>query len=127
MPPQGPEEVGIGELSRQVQQVLLRFEGLATRLETQFVRTETYEMYKLLVDQAIRTLQETTKNLASLESTKNLREEVDKKASKGQLEGLEQRVDELEDDRKWLIRLVLGFIILGILGAVFVVSKGGGG
>lgn len=123
--PQDPEAVGIGELSRQVQQVLMRFEGLATRLETQFIRKETYDLYKQLVDQAISSLQEHVKNLSTAEATRNLREEVERKASKGQVEGLEQRVTELEDDRKWLIRLVLGFIVLSILGAIFVVSKGG--
>lgn len=124
-PPHEEDGVGIGELSRQVQQVLIRFEGLAARLETQFIRKETYDMYKQLVDQAISQLQDTVKSLASAETARNLREEVDKKASKGQVEGLEQRVVELEDDRKWLIRLVLGFIVLSILGAIFVVSKGG--
>ncbi len=129
MPPQDPHSdgIGVGELSRQVQQVLMRFEGLAARLETQFVRTETYEMYKLLVDQAIRNLQDTTKQLATFETTQNLRTEVESKASKGLVTSLEQRVDDLEDDRKWLIRLVIGFIVLGVLGAIFIASKGGVG
>ncbi len=126
MPPQEGDGIGIGELSRQVQQVLTRFEGLAARLETQFVRTETYEMYKLLVDQAIRTLQETVKTLATHETTANLRSEVEGKASAGSVKSLEQRVAELEDDRKWIIRLVLGFIVLGVLGAIYVVAKPGG-
>lgn len=126
MPPQGEADgVGVGELSRQVQQTLLRFEGLAARLETQFVRVETYEMYKQLVDQAIKSLQDTTKTLATAETTKNLRDEVERRASIGQVESLEQRLEQLEDDRKWMVRLIMSFIILSVLGAVFVVSKGG--
>lgn len=124
-PPHDEDGIGIGELSRQVQQVLIRFEGLAARLESQFIRKETYDLRGQLVDQAISQLQEKTSSLATAETARTLREEVDKKASKGQVEGLEQRVTELEDDRKWLIRLVLGFIVLSILGAIFVVSKGG--
>lgn len=129
MPP--PEDgVGIGELSRQVRDVLVRFEGLATRLETQFVRSENFQLYKQLVDTAISNLQQRVSELASAEQMKNLREDVDGlgqgKASKNELTNLERRVADLEDDKKWLVRLVVGFIILGVLGAVFAVSQAGG-
>lgn len=125
MPP--PEDgVGIGELSRQVRDVLVRFEGLATRLETQFVRSENFQLYKQLVDTAISNLQQRVSELASAEQMKNLREDVDDKASKGHVSNLERRVADLEDDKKWLVRLVVGFIILGVLGAVFAVSQAGG-
>lgn len=122
MPPQGDDGVGIGELSRQVQQVLLRFESLATRLETQFVNKESYSIYQLLVDQAIKTLQDTTKQLATAETANSLKADVDGKASTGALKGLEQRVSELEDDRKWLVRLLIGFIVLGVLSAIYVAA-----
>lgn len=39
---------------------------------------------------------------------------------------LKGRVTDLEDGRKWLSRLVLGFIVLAVLGAVFTVAKAGG-
>lgn len=124
MPPQGDDGVGVGELSRQVQEVLMRFERLAAGLESQFVRKDTYTVYQQLVDQAIRNLQGTVGKLATLETASSLKSEVDGKASDGALKGLEQRVSELEDDRKWLVRLVLGFIILGVLGALYVVGGG---
>lgn len=38
---------------------------------------------------------------------------------------LVRRVDSLEDDKKWLVRLVGAFIIMGILGAVFVTKSVG--
>lgn len=120
--PQGEDGVGIGELSRQVQQVLLRFESLATRLETQFVNKESYSIYQQLVDQAMKTLQDTTKQLATAETANSLKAEVEGKASMGALKGIEQRVSELEDDRKWLVRLIIGFIILGVLGAIYVAA-----
>lgn len=40
-------------------------------------------------------------------------------------QALLKRVDELEDGRKWLSRLIMGFIILAVLGAVFTVAKTG--
>jgi hypothetical protein len=113
-----------------VRDVLIRFEGLATRLETQFVRSDNFLLYKQLVDTAISNLQQRVNDLASLEQFGNLRQDVDNlstdKAAKTDVTSLERRVTELEDDKKWLIRLILGFIILAVLGAVFVVSKAGG-
>ena len=105
--------------------MLLRFERLATRLETQFVNKESYSIYQKLVDQEIKTLQDTTKQLATAETANSLKSEVEGKASNGALKGLEQRVSELEDDRKWLVRLVIGFIVLGVLGAIYVASGQG--
>lgn len=122
VPPQGDDGVGVGELSRQVQEVLSRFERLAAGLESQFVRKDTYSMYQLLVDQAIKNLQDSVGKLATAETANNLKGDIEGKASAGALKGLEQRVAELEDDRKWLIRLVLGFIVLGVLGAIYVAA-----
>ena len=112
------EGVGIGELSRQVRDVLSRFEGLVARLETQFVRQDNFAYYRQLVDQAIRQLQETSRELA--DSIKQLPTEA-------KLKSLEERVAELEDDKKWLTRLVLGFIVLGVIGAAFALQKAGAG
>lgn len=133
---------GIGELSRQVRDVLVRFEGLATRLETQFVRNDNFNLYKQLVDQAIFNLQGTVAAMARADKLADvegdmakkadvnyvtgLNKRVDTKAGKDVVDALVKRVDDLEDDRKWLIRLVIGFIILAVLGAVFAVSQGAG-
>lgn len=109
-PDEGP---GLGELSRQVRDVFARFEGLARRLEDgQFVRTDLYVLYRESVNTALASLQERVKALDT------------GKLEKTDLDSLEKRVAQLEDDKKWLVRLVLGFIVLGIMGAVFAVSGG---
>jgi homoserine dehydrogenase len=41
-----------------------------------------------------------------------------------QLIDLTSRVASLEDDKKWLIRLVVGFIVLGLLGLLFYLGQG---
>ena len=112
------EGPGIGELSRQVRDVLSRFEGLAARLEQQFVRADNFAYYRQLVDQALATLQSTVKDL---------NDAIKKLPTDNEFAALENRVSELEDDKKWLTRLVLGFIILGVVGAVFALQKAGGG
>lgn len=92
MPPpdEGPS---VGELARQVREVLSRFEGVVQRLESgQFVRTDIFTLFK--------------------------------EANSAELATLRGEVNELKDDKKWLIRLVGAFIIVGILGAVFLVKGG---
>lgn len=43
-------------------------------------------------------------------------------ATKIELKDIEKRTEKLEDDRKWLVRLILGVVILAILSLV-VISK----
>ena len=104
--------IGVGELARQVRDVFSRLEGLATRLENQFVRTDIFNLYKENVNTALAAVQEKNRGLES------------DKVDKASFDALQSRVAQLEDERKWLTRLVIGFIILGILGAVFVASGG---
>jgi hypothetical protein len=98
MAPPPPDEgtgITLGELSRTVQDVLLRVQGVVTRLEQgQYVRSDIFDLYKQSQDAKFNTLQ--------------------------------TEVNELKDDKKWLIRAVLLFVILGILGATFVVKGSGG-
>ena len=76
----------IGELSRQVSGALIRMEATVSKLETQYVSRELFNLW-----------QNTTDN----------------------------RLRQLEDNNKWLVRLVIGFVIAGILGALFTLSGGG--
>lgn len=106
--------VGIGELARQVRDVFSRIEGIAQRLESgQFVRTDLYNLYKESIDARIGQL------LASIALlTSNKADDLVVKA-------LEARVAQLEDDKKWLVRLVLTFVVLAVLAAAFAASKAG--
>jgi hypothetical protein len=116
----------VGELARQVQEVLSRFTGLATRLETQFVRSDNFELYKELVKQAFKALETTMALLARSDRVEELARGMEDKADNEAFKALVKRVSELEDDKKWLTRLIIGFIILAILGAIFYVSQKGG-
>lgn len=84
-------ERSIGELARQLNDVLERLENLAIRLDTQFV---TKEVFKLQND---------------------LNREIFKR--------LEKTGDQYEDDKKWVIRLVLGVIVLALLGGIIVTGN----
>lgn len=108
VPPNG--DISVGELARQLRDVFTRIEGLARRLEDQFVSNKVLDLYRENVNQA----------LAALE--KNQRAHEQDKAEKSALTALETRVTSLEDDKKWLVRLVIGFIILGLLGVLFAAS-----
>ena len=102
-------DISIGELSRRFSEVLVRLDGIARRLEEgQFVRTDLYIEYRRGVQ---REFEATNNRLQSLETNK-----IDKSA--------EDRIKKLEDTNTWLIRLVIGFVVLAVLGAVFAASGG---
>lgn len=107
------EGISVGELSRRLSDTLVRIEGLARRLEDgQFVRTDLYTARQEAVNVALAALQDKVRDLDG------------DKAEDNQLSSLVARVEQLEDDKKWLLRLVIGFIILGVLGAIFIASGG---
>ena len=113
------EGVSTGELSRQVRDVLIRFQGLADRLDSSYVSKELYQLRQEVLDRIIRGIEDSLSKTCSAETVKAIEAE---KASVAALDDLRKRVDTLEDDKKWLTRLVAAFIILGVLGAVFVAS-----
>jgi hypothetical protein len=126
MPP--PEETySVAELARSLRDVFTRLEGLARRLEDgQFVRTDLYNLYRESVNQALAALQAAQavleRDKADKSHVNSVAESVKTKADTSSFSGLEARVAQLEDDKKWLVRLIIGFIILGVLGAVFTVA-----
>lgn len=103
------DEIGLGELARRVQEVYARFESIAARIETAYVTKEVFDLNLKLFDN-------------KLDSLKQLHtEEINGVVSEN--EDLSRRIKELEDDKTWLIRLVIGAIILAFLGAGFAASK----
>lgn len=90
----------LGELARRLDEIVSRFETLATRLDTTYVRQELFSSYQKLAEAEHARLNDAN-------------------------EALKAKVAELEDGRKWISRLVLGFIIIAVLGAVFTVAKVG--
>lgn len=110
-----------------VRDVLVRFEGLVTRLETQFVRTDVFDYYKQLVETDIKRLNIAADRAADKEKFREIEVDMEKKVSKGELTALEKRILNLEDDKKWLVRVVISFIVVGVLTAIFAVAKVGGG
>jgi hypothetical protein len=76
----------IGELSRQVQGVLVRVESVVSKLESQYVRNDIYLLWQ---------------------------------------QSMDERVKQLEDDKKWLVRLVLGIVIASVITLSYTLSGGG--
>lgn len=101
----GEGSPGLGELARQVRDVLVRFETLGARLEQQFVRVDIFQLSQKSLEQDIR--------------------DAETKSSKDN-ERLSERVRSLEDNLKWVVRLLVSFVLLGVLGMAFTFGKGGG-
>lgn len=103
------EGISTGELYRRFSEVLVRLDGITRRLEEgQFVRTDLYLEYRKGV---VRDFEVVNQRLQAVETSK-----LDKTA--------EERIKKLEDTNTWLLRLILGFVVLAVLGAVFAASGG---
>lgn len=101
-------EIGTSELSRQVRDVLARFQLLADRLDTAYTTKEMFSLYKILVDQSLKSLQD---KVAELDRDKA--EAVNHTA-------LDKRVAKLEDNQTWITRLIVSLIVIAIVGTVIV-------
>ena len=102
MPASDATEYILQELARRLDEVTSRLESGLNRFDSTYVRKDVY-------DQALQTAKaERTVQDAAIQSLKG-------------------RIDDLEDDKTWLVRLVLAFIILGVLGAVVGFAKVAGG
>jgi DNA-binding PucR family transcriptional regulator len=111
MPPPD-NDIGVAELARQVRDVLMRFQALADRLDSAYTSKEMFSLYKILVDQALATLQEKVNNLD--------RDKVEKSIA----DSTDQRLKKLEDNQTWLVRLLVSLIIVAVVGTVIVTGGG---
>lgn len=91
-------EQSLGEIARRLDEVFQRYEHIANSLPATFVSREAFDSYKELV-------------------------RAEKTVLTVQIEGYERRISELEDDKKWLWRLVVGAVILALLGFVISTTK----
>lgn len=112
----GDEYPGPGELSRQVREVLVRFETLGARLETQFVRADIFQLWR----------QKLEEDLKELIANKERDHKELEKSAQTERDHLVKRISDLEDNVKWFVRLVLGFVLLAVIGAAITLGKGGG-
>lgn len=88
------DEPGLGEVARRLDEVFKRYEQIANDLPKTFVSKDLFE--------------------ASKELTKA---QID--AASAQHLVLQKQVEALEDDKKWLYRLIIGAIILAVIGLLF--------
>jgi hypothetical protein len=109
------DDISVGELSRQVQQALVRFEHLAARLDSAFVSKSLYDLYAQGTDKDIAEINSKLATLATKES-------LTFKAEKSVVENHDREIKSLKDNMQWVVRTVLTFVILAVLGAVFVVN-----
>jgi hypothetical protein len=101
-------EIGTSELARQVRDVLSRFQMLADRLDTAYTTKEMFSLYKILVDQSLKSLQD---KVAELDRDKS--EKINEA-------GLDKRIAKLEENQTWITRLIVSLIVVAIVGTVIV-------
>lgn len=81
----------LGEVARRLDEVFTRIESVTSDLPKTFVNKDLFEAYKELANANHDKLQI-------------------------QIDQAEKRVADLEDDKKWLYRLIIGAVILAVLG-----------
>jgi hypothetical protein len=94
----GPADPTLGEVARRLDDVLSRFEKLAGDLPRTFVSRDLFDSYK-----------ETTAAKNDLMESEH--------------RDLARRINELEDDKKWLYRLIVGAVILAIVSIAFTAGR----
>lgn len=118
--PDNNGEITPGELARRVGEVLSRLQGLVDLVENRYVRKDILELYKETINQSLLQVQQALGTKADASGLSG----IDKKADKTVVDNLEKRVASLEDNNKWLVRLVGALIVGAIFAAVF--TAGGG-
>lgn len=113
------DDITPAELARRVSDVLRQLEELVRRVESLYVRKELLELYKQTIDQGLKIVQQQSESLDRTKADKTELPSTTGLVKEDRMVPLEKRVSDLEDTNKWIFRLVLGFIILAILGAVF--------
>lgn len=87
------------------------------------MRSDIFILYKENIDRELRRLAHVVDEIE--DKAANL-PAVEKMATSDGLKTVEGRVAGLEDNQKWIVRLVIGFVIMGILAAVIVFGKPAG-
>jgi hypothetical protein len=103
--PEVPVTYLVKVLGERLVEVTARLESAVADIKTGYVRRDLY-------DEKMRLIEERDRNQSAEWSSMHA--------------GLEKRISDLEDDKKWLTRVILTFIVMGILGAVFVTARVGG-
>lgn len=102
----GSSQPTVGELARGLQAVLVRFEGLIQRIELNYIQKDVYELGTKLSEAADRALK------TAIET-----EEKDRQACD---EALRHRIEKLESNQTWLVRTIIGAVVLAVLAGVLV-------
>jgi hypothetical protein len=120
-PEYGP---GLPELSRQVRDVLARFEALANKLEANFINKEIFRLYS---DGVTRELEHISRSLdQQVQAEKERNGDLDKRLAV--VEGnLDKRISALEGNITWVVRAVIGAIIIALLAGIGIAAKAKGG
>lgn len=122
--PDSANPPGLGELSRQVREVLARYEAIANKLEANFVNKEIFKLYTDGVTRELEHLSDAAKSqIAALAEA----DKAQKVAEKERNDRLEQRISKLEGNFTWVVRIVVAAVIVAVLAGVGISKAGGGG
>lgn len=97
----------LGEIARRLDEVAARFESLANKLDTTYLRRETFTSYRELAVAEHQRLQD-----AQAAQKELVQEHV-------------KRIADLEEGRKWVARWLFGAVGTAVVTAVFTLAQSG--
>jgi hypothetical protein len=104
--------------------VLGRFEGLASKLESQFISKDIFKLYS---DGVARELEHLVTRMNSTDISQAKALDIAVAAEKERNEQLEKRISKLEANITWIVRIVVAAVIVAVLAAAGFKAKAGGG
>jgi hypothetical protein len=114
MAPLESESPVVAQLAERLRDALVRLEGLASKIDQQYLSKELWKADSARLDEVVRSIRQSITNVEQIEATH---------ATKEELAQVRLNVAELQDDKKWLVRLVIGLIVVGVISG-FIASGG---
>lgn len=108
------EDITAAELARRMGDVLRQFENLVKQVEERYARKDWLDLYQKGIDLQIQSVKEQIGTKANKSDLPDMSVYVKKDIH----DELKKDVEELKASNTWLFRLVIGFVILGVLGAM---------
>lgn len=118
------DDISPGELARRMNDVLRQFQSLVDQVETRYIRKDYIDLYKQTIDGQVSAMQNTIDLKADKTELAGVGANLLLKVDKNEFDALKADVAELKDTNKWLTRIIISFVVLAVLGAIFTVGGG---
>jgi BMFP domain-containing protein YqiC len=101
------------DLARQLQATMGRFESLGNKLEAQFINKDMFALHMDAIRRELEILHKANEQMLLAEKERNDR--------------LATRIDQLEGNFTWIVRIIIAAVVVAVLAGIGISKAGGGG